>query len=230
MWTVDDEIRNELSDLEKQINEKGTARLDEKWEDRVRAAVTRADEMIYKEENILFPVCAVNFKDSEWKQIYKDSKDYDKCLNIENETWEAAADPSHSFGLDLSKAEIRMPGGHMTLEQLTAVLNTIPMEISFVDENDINCFFNEGPKVFKRPQMAIGRKVFSCHPPKIEPMVRSIISGFREGKQDEVPVWMEKNGRTMLVRYMAVRDKGGRYLGTMEVVQDMEFAKKHFEK
>ena len=78
--------------------------------------------------------------------------------------------------------------------------------------------------------MAIDREVFSCHPPKIEPMVRQIIDDFRNGRRDEVPVWMKKNGRTMLVRYLAVRDSKGNYLGTAEFVQDMEFAKEYFKK
>ena len=124
--------------------------------------------------------------------------------------------------------EIVMPGGHLTIEQLIALLNTIPMEITFVDAVNINRFFNEGPKVFKRPLMAIDREVFSCHPPKIEPMVRQIIDDFRNKRRDEVSVWMEKGGRTMLVKYMAVRDRTGRYIGTVELVQDMEFAREHF--
>ena len=102
------------------------------------------------------------------------------------------------------------------------------MEISFVDADNINRFFNEGSKVFKRPGMVIDREVFSCHPPKIEPMVRGIIDDFRNGRRDVVPVWMEKAGRTMLVQYMAVRDRTGKYIGTVELVQDMEFAKEHF--
>lgn len=118
----------------------------------------------------------------------------------------------------------------MTIEQLTALLNTIPLEISFIDDNNINRFFNEGPKVFKRPGMAIDREVFSCHPPKIEPMVRAIIEDFRNNKRDSVKVWTEKGGRSMLVTYMAVRDKEENYIGTVELVQDMEFAKEHFKK
>ena len=121
-----------------------------------------------------------------------------------------------------------MPGGHLTRKQLIALLNTIPMEITFVDAQDINRFFNEGPKVFKRPGMALDREVFSCHPPKIEPMVRAILEDFRAGKRDRVPVWTEKGGRTMLVTYLAVRDREGTYLGTVELVQDMEFAREHF--
>ena len=92
-----------------------------------------------------------------------------------------------------------------------------------------NRFFNEGPKDFKRPGMAIDREVFSCHPPKIESTVRRIIGEFRAGALDEVPIWMDKNGKCMLVRYMAVRDKEGKYLGTLELVQDMGFAKEHFQ-
>lgn len=223
MWTVDDEIRDEIGRLAKE-NEHN-----EEWKKQVDAVLTRAEEMIYKEQNILFPICAVNFTDDEWHGIYQDSKDYAVCFGVAQETWEdaeraAAAAPAGPEG------DIVMPGGALTLEQLTALLNTIPMEITFVDADNINRYFNEneGPKVFKRPAMALGREVFSCHPPKIEPMVRQIIDDFRNNRRDVVPVWMEKGGHAMLVRYMAVRDKSGKYLGTVELVQDMEFAKEHF--
>ena len=221
MWTVDDEIRDELSRLIKKPEDS------EEWQSRANAVLQRAAEMIYKEDNILFPLCAANFTEDEWKQIYRDSKDYAVCLGVEPRIWENAEGlmPAANTATD---GEIVMPGGHMTISQLTAMLNTIPLEISFVDADNINRYFNEGPKVFKRPQMAIDREVFSCHPPKIEPMVRAIISDFRNGKRSQVPVWMEKNGRTMLVTYMAVRDSEGQYVGTMEIVQDMEFARKHF--
>ena len=126
--------------------------------------------------------------------------------------------------------EIMMRGGHMTLEQLEAMLNTIPLEITFVDVDNVNRYFNEGPKVFKRPGMAIDREVFSCHPPKVEQQVKRIISEFRQGTMDKVPIWMNKNGKTMLVTYMAVRDRDSRYLGTIELVQDMEFAREYFKK
>ncbi|MBQ7147091.1 MAG: DUF438 domain-containing protein [Lachnospiraceae bacterium] len=221
MWTVDDEIRDELGALAKEGDHNA------EWSARLDAVLTRAEEMIYKEQNILFPICAVNFTEEEWCGIYHDAKDYDLCFGVEQERWEAGEDRKVSAVFD-AEGEIVMPGGHMTLEQLTALLNTIPLEITFVDVDNINRFFNEGPKVFKRPGMAIDREVFSCHPPKIEPMVRQIIDDFRNNRRDEVPVWMEKAGRTMLVKYMAVRDKAGVYLGTVELVQDMEFAKSYF--
>lgn len=222
MWTSDDEIRDELAALMKEDAQ--TA----EWDLRLDAVLKRAEEMIYKEQNILFPICAVNFTEQEWFGIYRDSKDYETCFGVGSEEW-TAAENAGTGKENPSGNEIVMPGGHMTLEQLTALLNTIPLEITFVDAENRNCFFNEGPKVFKRPGMAIGREVFSCHPPKIEPMVRKIIEDLRNGRRDSVPVWMEKGGRTVLVTYMAVRDEKGTYLGTAELVQDMEFAKGHIK-
>ncbi len=222
MWTVDDEIRKELGSLNAESNR------DAAWEERLRAVLKRAEEMIYKENNILFPICAVNFSETEWMSIYRDSKDYADCLGVTKERWDEAEEQAPAAAFSGQEGEIVMPGGHMNVSQLTALLNTIPMEITFVDADNINRFFNEGAKIFKRPAMALDREVFSCHPPKIEPMVRAIIEDFRSGLRDSVPIWMEKNGRTVFVNYMAVRDKEHHYLGTLEVVQDMEFAKEHF--
>lgn len=223
MWTVDDEIRDALSALLRAENR------DEAWEEQVKAVLLRAEEMIYKEENILFPICAVNFTEQEWQQIYRDSKDYAVCFGVEDVAWHEAEAGAPAQRASQS-GELVLPGGHMTLEQLTALLNTIPMEITFVDADNMNRFFNEGHKAFKRPGMAIDRDVFSCHPPKVEPIVRGIIEDFRHNRRDSVPIWMDKNGKTMLVNYMAVRDKNGAYIGTVELVQDMEFAKEHFSK
>lgn len=89
-----------------------------------------------------------------------------------------------------------MVGGHMTVEQIQALLNTIPLEITFVDGEDINRFFNEGPKVFKRPAMAIGREVFSCHPPKVEKKVRTIIEEFKRVHWMKFPFGWRKVARS----------------------------------
>ena len=235
MWTVDDEIRDELNALAKQRDQKST----NAWKQRLKAVLTRMEEMIYKESNILFPNCALNFTVEEWYQIYRDAKDYSECFGVRGDTWEAAETYLHDTASEADtmsvehafaggETRIHLPGGSLTLSQLTALLNTIPLEISFVDVDNINRYFNEGPKVFKRPGMALEREVFTCHPPKIEQKVRRIIEEFRAGTLDQVPVWMDKGGRTFLVTYYAVRDKEEQYLGTLELVQDMEYAKEHF--
>ena len=317
MWTVDDEIRDTLGELNRELSEKSKGvralkNTGEDWDDeeeeyiRSKAEIAesilnsfflknylavrnRMEEMIYKEENILFPMCALQFQKEEWIQIYFDSKDYDACFSVENASWKAAEETGNTpekwraaesagnserekSGKEASKehsedfhaaelpqgagkmledllrrveslegksgnrgespsasdGEIIMPGGHLKKNELIAMLNTLPVEITFVDKDNINRFFNEGPKVFKRPQMAIDREVFSCHPPKVEPMVRMIIGNFRDGKEDEVPIWMEKGGKPFLVRYMAVRDKEQNYVGTLEAVTDMTEVKEHF--
>ena len=317
MWTVDDEIRDTLGELNRELSEKSKGvralkNTGEDWDDeeeeyiRSKAEIAesilnsfflknylavrnRMEEMIYKEENILFPMCALQFQKEEWIQIYFDSKDYNACFSVENASWKEAEETGNTpekwraaesagnsekekSGKEASKehsedfhaaelpqgagkmledllrrveslegksgnrgespaasdGEIIMPGGHLKKNELIAMLNTLPVEITFVDKDNINRFFNEGPKVFKRPQMAIDREVFSCHPPKVEPMVRMIIGNFRDGKEDEVPIWMEKGGKPFLVRYMAVRDKEQNYVGTLEAVTDMTEVKEHF--
>lgn len=222
MWTDDDEIRDELARLSKDDANASD------WKERFEKVISQIEGMIYKEENIVFPNCAINFTEDEWIGIYHDLKDYEECFGVKAEKWESAELRKSEKEPSVSEQEVIMAGGHMSAQQLEALLNTLPFEITFVDADNINRFFNEGPKDFKRPQMAIDREVFSCHPPKVETQVRNIINQFRAGTLDEVPVWMEKNGKTILVKYMAVRDKKGNYLGTVEIVQNMDFAKKYF--
>ncbi len=214
MWTVDDELRDELTQLIKDPSDT----------QKVNAWIERAAEMVYKENEILYPLCMEHFTQEEWEQIYLDSQDYDDVFGV-HETWDIE---NKKGNVEVSDKEIIMPGGHLNVHQLTAMLNAIPGEISFVDEDNINRYFNEGEKVFKRPSMAIDREVFSCHPPKIEMMVRAIIDDFRSGKRDDVKVWMEKQGKPFLVNYIAVRDSNKNYVGTMEFVLDMSEAKSHF--
>lgn len=119
----------------------------------------------------------------------------------------------------------------MTPRQIEAVFNTIPMELTFVDHVDMNRFYNDNgeKKLFKRPISSLDREVYTCHPPTIEPMVRSIISSFKSGTQDKVEVWMNKGGSEVLVSYRAVRDAEGAYVGTLECVQIMDDIKEHYK-
>ena len=224
MWTVDGDIRDQLGDLAK------SSQSVDDWYRRFDELLTRAQEMIYKEQNILFPICAENFTTQDWYQIYKDTAQYEEIFGVKRLAWPDAEHALAESPAPASSADntIALIGGTFTLDQLDAMLNTMPMEVTFVDHEDINRYFNDGEKVFKRPTTAIGRDVFSCHPPKVEPIVRGIIDSFRKGDRDNVAVWLEKQGRPFYVNYMAVRDKNKKYLGTLELVQDMQFAKDHF--
>ena len=224
MWTVDDDIRDGFGRLARAES------IDDAWYEEFDGLLTRAQEMIYKEQNILFPICAENFSTEEWYQIYKDTEQYEEIFGVERVAWTEAESALAAKAAPTSgdSNTIALIGGSLTLEQLDAMLNTMPMEITFVDHVDINRYFNDGEKVFKRPTTAIGRDVFSCHPPKVEPIVRGIIESFRNGERDNVAVWLEKVGRPFYVNYMAVRDQNNNYLGTLELVQDMQFAKEYF--
>ena len=224
MWTVDGDIRDGFGRVARAES------IDDAWYEEFDGLLTRAQEMIYKEQNILFPICAENFSSEEWYQIYKDTEQYEEIFGVERVAWAEAESALAAKAAPTSgdSNTIALIGGSLTLEQLDAMLNTMPMEITFVDHVDINRYFNDGEKVFKRPTTAIGRDVFSCHPPKVEPIVRGIIESFRNGERDNVAVWLEKVGRPFYVNYMAVRDQNNNYLGTLELVQDMQFAKEHF--
>ena len=226
MWTVDDDIRDGFGRLARAKS------IDDAWYEEFDGLLTRAQEMIYKEQNILFPICAENFSTEEWYQIYKDTEQYEEIFGVERVAWAEAeaALATQTTNASGDDNTIALIGGNLTVDQLNAMLNTMPMEVTFVDHEDINRYFNDGEKVFKRPTTAIGRDVFSCHPPKVEPIVRGIIESFRKGERDNVAVWLEKVGRPFYVNYMAVRDQNNNYLGTLELVQDMQFAKDHFER
>lgn len=244
MWGVDDEIRDEI----KVLVTKGERLTD--FRERLEKVAVRADEMIYKENNILLPLCLRNFNEADWMRIYYEIFNYDTFLPDGYDKWDAAEEKREELKTvggktvaerqaegaqsccSLGKADeegyVTLGTGMMTPKQIEEVLNTIPMELTFVDDKNINRFFDRGEKIFKRPAMAIGRDVFSCHPPKIANMVTSIIESFRAGAQDSVDIWMEKQGKPVYVRYMAVRDEEGKYLGVLECVQVMDFAKKKF--
>lgn len=226
MWTVDDDIRDGFGRLARAKS------IDDAWYEEFDGLLTRAQEMIYKEQNILFPICAENFSTEEWYQIYKDTEQYEDIFGVERVAWAEAeaALATQTTNASGDDNTIALIGGSLTVDQLNAMLNTMPMEVTFVDHEDINRYFNDGEKVFKRPTTAIGRDVYSCHPPKIEPIVRGIIDSFRKGERDNVAVWLEKVGRPFYVNYMAVRDQNNNYIGTLELVQDMQFAKDHFKR
>lgn len=212
MWGVEDEIRDQLRKIIQNANEA-------KKED-LTTVLKRIREMIYKEKNILFPLCVSSFSEEEWMAIAKDMPMFGACLIAEIPTWSKQKEEKVAMFTETGK--VTLPGGSMTLKQLRAMLNVIPMELSLIDENEINCYFNEGEKVFTRPTMAIGRKVYSCHPKRVEPMVRMLIHDFKKGKKDSMHILSEKSGKSVLINYYALRDDNGTYLGTLEAVQILD--------
>jgi len=116
---------------------------------------------------------------------------------------------------------------NLNKEQLAGILEAIPVEVSFVDENDLVRFWNKHEtRIFKRPVSVVGKPVQNCHPKHSVDKVNQLLSDFKGGKRDSAEFWIDLKGRKAYIRYFAVRDKTGRYLGTLEVTQDITDIKK----
>jgi PAS domain S-box-containing protein len=112
-------------------------------------------------------------------------------------------------------------------EVIEAMLDAMPVEVSFVDENDEVRYFNKnGDRIFPRPRGIVGKKVQHCHPPKSVHKVLQILEAFKKGERDVAEFWINLKGRQIYIRYFPVRDKDGKYLGTLEVSQDITSIKK----
>ena len=116
---------------------------------------------------------------------------------------------------------------NLNKEQLAGILEALPVEVSFVDENDLVRFWNKHEtRTFKRPVSVVGKSVQNCHPKHSVDKVNQILSDFKSGKRDSAEFWIELKGGKIYIRYFAVRNKTGRYLGTLEVTQDITDVKK----
>jgi len=117
--------------------------------------------------------------------------------------------------------------GSLSKEEVEAVLDSLPVDISFIDKEDRVKYFNKAEgRIFVRTKAVIGRKVQLCHPQKSVHVVNRILEAFKIGKKDVAEFWINLNDRLILIRYFAVRDKNGKYLGTVEVTQDITDIKK----
>jgi len=115
-----------------------------------------------------------------------------------------------------------MRTGHVTVEQLMAMFSTLPLDLTYVDADDRVAFFTEGPdRIFARSKAIIGRKVQHCHPPRSVDVVNRILDDFRSGRQNVAEFWIDFHGKFVHIRYFAIRDPQGKYLGTVELTQNI---------
>jgi DUF438 domain-containing protein len=128
--------------------------------------------------------------------------------------------PEHTANIPADDA-VRLPSGHLTLRQLTAMLDTLPVDVTFVDADDRVAYFSEGrDRVFARNRAIIGRRVQDCHPPASMHLVEQVVADLRSGRREVAEFWIQLHGRFLHIRYFPVRDGAGTYLGCLEVTQD----------
>jgi uncharacterized protein len=127
----------------------------------------------------------------------------------------------------VSEGTLQFETGSLIKGQLGGLLNTLPVDITFIDADDTVRYFNKPEKrIFMRPKAVLGRKVHNCHPQKSLHVVNKIVESFKNGKKNVAEFWITLNNRFIHIRFFAVRDPDGKYLGTMEVVQDVTEIKK----
>ena len=229
MWGVHDEIREIYINFKQAFDEQADDVMDQ-----FLAAKEELLEMIFKEENILIPMVAQAFHVDDWEKMAQDTPQYGYCIVTPEAEWKVEKKPSTIQ----SKEEIQETGdiplstGSLSLEQLDLLLNLLPMELSFVDKDNIVKYYNEGngeEKIFKRTKSAIGRDVINCHPPKSHAIVKQLFEQLRSGQKEKEEMWFKKEDKMIHVTYHAVRNAQGEYMGVLEYVQNIAPYVKNFE-
>jgi len=220
MWAIDDEIRVELKEIISSLNSKGDL---QKEKENIEGTLHKISEMIYKEDSILIPMALETFSTSEWIEIEKASDEFGYSFVKVVKMWKPRIEETKEEMKNESEDEVQFGAGSLTQEQLNAMLNTLPFDITFVDSNNEVKYFSEGTeRIFPRPRTIIGRQVSNCHPPASVHIVEKIVSDFREGKKDHEDFWLKLGDKFAYIRYYAVRNEKGEFLGTLEVTQNIK--------
>jgi uncharacterized protein len=214
MWALDDDIRALTKEFEQAVagdDSAAAARLGDEL-------ATMVDDMVNKEEKVLLPMALDVLSDEEWRDIRAGEADLGYALVANVPAWPAGSAPAPAPAF--SPDALALKTGALTLEQLNLLFGKLPVDVTFVDENDEVRFYSEGERVFPRSPGVIGRKVQNCHPSASMHKVQQIVDAFRAGEKDVADFWITLNERFLYIRYFALRDAAGTYRGVLEVVQD----------
>ncbi len=188
----------------------------------VEPALAAVEEMIYKEENILFPMSLDSLTEMEWAEVDRQSPEVGYCL-IPPEPGSAVRGPAAGpKKMAAPTGALLMPSGSLSLEELTAILHTLPFDLTFVDKDDTVRYFTQGAdRIFDRNEAILGRQVQNCHPPASVHVVEKILDDFKAGRESRASFWINFKGKFIHIEYLAVRGKDGGYLGVLEVTRDI---------
>jgi DUF438 domain-containing protein len=187
-------------------------------------AINQVVEMIKKEEEILFPMALDKLTEAEWYEIEKQSLEIGFCLYDPPKAWKPEWVQEDKLA-EMNKigGNIQLPSGNFSVEELLAILNHLPIDITFVDKDNKVKYFSQGKeRIFQRNRAILNRDVRLCHPPASAHIVDKIIDDFKSGKEDRAPFWINIGGKMIHIEYFALRNEKGEYLGTLEVSQNIQ--------
>lgn len=220
MWGVDDEIRAQLKEINTRIKTVDFLQL----KDPIEKLFVKIGEMIFKEENIMLPMLLENLTQDEWKRIADESGELGYCLIDSVPDWSPTVRTKQG-AVQKEKAApgvVNLPTGTLKTEELERMLNTLPIDITFVDKEDTVKYFSQGAeRIFPRTTAVIGRKVSNCHPPASVHIVEKLVEDFKAGRKDSEDFWINMGEKYILIRYFAVHSEKGEYLGVLEVTQNI---------
>jgi len=214
MWGVDDEIRAELKSAAAQLAKGETGELEK--------ALTRVEDMAFKEDNILLPILVENLHEDEWKQIAQDAHEFGFFLLGAPPAFPLSGRAPSPVNAAAPGDGVTLPTGSFTAVELAAVLNTLPLDMTFVDKDNKVRFFSQGKeRAFPRTVSVLGRDVSNCHPPASVHIVEKNVEDLRAGRKDNEDFWIQLGEQLVHIRYFAVRGKKGEYLGVLETTQNI---------
>ncbi|WP_059041876.1 DUF438 domain-containing protein [Paenibacillus rubinfantis] len=236
MWGVDDGIRMMIKETKGKLVD-GSADRETVIMD-IERIIKEVNEMIFKEENILLPMALEKLTEDEWVSIARESDQIGFCLTAPEREWipervpltisdeegEGAAPQGTDTGTGTGVPQgfVKFETGVLSMEQLEAVMNHLPVDLTFIDENDVVRYFSHGKeRIFARTKAVIGRTVQNCHPPQSVHVVNQLLEDFKAGRKDAEDFWIPVKDKFVYIRYFAVRSEDGRYLGTLEFTQNI---------
>jgi PAS domain S-box-containing protein len=231
MWGKDDEIRDMLkSSLAETSKAETQQELKRVADNKLKPLIEEIEGMIFKEENILFPTSIEKLASSDWVDILRESDDVGYVFIEKPAQTEELMKSLQSALMEepvFQDEAVTLPSGSIRPKELMYILNTLPVDITFVDSEDTVRYFSESKdRIFRRTRSIIGRKVQNCHPPQSVDVVEKILGTFKRGEKDFYEFWLTLKGKMVYIRYFAIRSRDGDYLGTVEVTQDITDIKK----
>ncbi|MEI7884848.1 MAG: PAS domain-containing protein [Clostridia bacterium] len=185
--------------------------------------------LVQKEELILFPIAMDLLTEKEWEEMKVQSGEYDFPFISKPEFFVADMGiENKGEAMEISeKYLLQTNTGILDIKQILLIFDALPVDLSFIDENNLVKFFTRPQdRIFPRSPAVIGRDVKNCHPPESVDAVMRIIEAFRTGRKDTAVFWLNVRGKEVLIKYFALRDEQGNYRGTLEVSQDITDIKK----